>query len=126
MANRGLRIGYPVGYSLACDSGNYTLTGQNVVLSYDGASESLTWTAASGALGYRVYFGTASGNYDQAIGAGIDVGNVLSVSIASLGFDSDVTYFVVIRAYDNGGVGGAQIEGAPSGEVQILNGAIVT
>jgi chitodextrinase len=48
--------------------------------------------------GYRVYFGTASGNYQQAPGAGVNVGNVTNFTVTGLG--NATTYFFAVTAYD--------------------------
>lgn len=46
----------------------------------------LTWAASSdsGLQGYRVYFGTASRDYKQPVGTGIDAGKVTSFTVAGL------------------------------------------
>lgn len=47
--------------------------------------------------GYRVYYGTSSGNYDQDPGAGIDVGTATSYDYSAL---SPGTYYFVVCWYD--------------------------
>lgn len=63
----------------------------------------LAWNAvtASNLAGYRVYYGTSSGNYVQAFGQGIDVGNVLAYTVT--GLTSGVTYYFAVTAYDTSG-----------------------
>ncbi len=49
--------------------------------------------------GYRVYFGTASGIYQQAPGAGINVaGNVTTLTVT--GLSTGTRYFFAVTAYD--------------------------
>ena len=57
----------------------------------------LTWTGSTGAYGYRVYYGTSSGNYTQ----NIDVGNVTNYTVTSLANGS--TYYFAAKAYDASG-----------------------
>lgn len=61
----------------------------------EAASVSLAWDAASGVSGYKVHYGTASGNYT----ASADVGNATSASVPNL---SDGTrYYFAVTAYDS-------------------------
>ena len=48
--------------------------------------------------GYRVYYGTAPGSYQQPPGAGVDVGNVTNFTVAGLG--SGTRYYFAVTAYD--------------------------
>ena len=57
----------------------------------------LAWNGSSGAIGYRVYYGTAPGNYSQ----NIDVGNVTTYNVSSL-IDGQ-TYYFAAKAYDSAG-----------------------
>ena len=50
--------------------------------------------------GYRLYYGTASGNYTESI----DVGNVTQYTLTDL--SETVTYFIVARAYNDSGESG--------------------
>jgi chitodextrinase len=51
--------------------------------------------------GYRVYFGTAPGTYQQAPGAGINVaGNLTSFTLT--GLSAGTRYFFAVKAYDAG------------------------
>jgi chitodextrinase len=61
----------------------------------------LTWdpvTTIPNATGYRVYYGTASGTYSQAAGAGVNVGNVITHTVTGLA--SGTRYFFAVTAYD--------------------------
>ncbi|MCK5581374.1 MAG: VCBS repeat-containing protein [Candidatus Omnitrophica bacterium] len=60
----------------------------------DDAQVDLSWTAVSGATGYKVYYGTTSGSYD----APVDVGDV--TSYAATGLTNDTTYYFVVTTYD--------------------------
>jgi len=64
-----------------------------------GADITATWNANSESdlAGYKVYYGTQSGNYSQSV----DVGNTTSSTITIQ--DSDKTYFFAVTAYDNAG-----------------------
>ena len=57
----------------------------------------LNWSSVSGALGYYVRFGIASGSY----GTAIDVGNVTSYTVLRLA--NDYPYYFVVMAYDQNG-----------------------
>ena len=48
--------------------------------------------------GYRVYYSTVSGDYDEA--DGVDVGNVTTRDLDSLILAEGVNYFFVLTAYD--------------------------
>ncbi|MCK5591826.1 MAG: hypothetical protein KAI72_07710, partial [Candidatus Pacebacteria bacterium] len=65
----------------------------NAPVSGDGQVD-LSWNMVSGAEGYNVYYGTASGNYD----AQVDVGDVASYTVGSL--TNGTAYFFVVTAYD--------------------------
>ncbi len=58
-----------------------------------------SWDANTEAdlAGYKVYYGTVSGNYTVSL----DVGNATSATIDSLDFNT--TYFFAVTAYDNAG-----------------------
>ncbi|HXY61310.1 MAG TPA: fibronectin type III domain-containing protein, partial [Nitrospirota bacterium] len=92
----------------------------------------LTWTAASGATGYKVYYGTVSPPT-----AAIDVGNVTSYTLS--GLTNGQTYYVAVSAYSQAllymavtafypGAGpdepGVQFESAYSPEVTAGTGSI--
>ena len=61
----------------------------------------LTWGAASGATGYKLYVGTTSGGTDVLNGT--DVGNVTSYGLTSLA--SNTTHYVKVVAYNSCNVG---------------------
>jgi len=71
-------------------------------------SVTLAWNpnSASGIAGYRVHYGTSSGNYTQTS----DVGNATTATVANL--TSGKTYFFAVTDYNGGG-----IESSPSNEV---------
>lgn len=70
---------------------------------------SLAWDPVTDAdlAGYRVYWGSASGNYTQSV----DVGNVTSYTLTGLG--DCTTWYVAVKAYDTAGNESAN----PSNEV---------
>lgn len=57
----------------------------------------LNWSSTSGATGYKVKYGTASGDYTSTV----DAGNVSSTTIA--GLQNGTTYYFVIIAYNSAG-----------------------
>ena len=63
------------------------------------AQVTLEWNAVIHPLleGYRVYYGTSSGDYDVTL----DVGNWTSCTIADL--EDDVTYYFAVTAYSTEG-----------------------
>ncbi len=65
----------------------------------DAGQAVMGWSASSstGVIGYKIYFGTASGNYSQ----NMDVGNVTSYTVTSL-IDGQ-TYYFAAKAYDSAG-----------------------
>ncbi|KRF43710.1 endo-alpha-N-acetylgalactosaminidase family protein [Paenibacillus sp. Soil787] len=71
----------------------------------------LNWTQSTGATGYKVKYGTASGLYTSSV----DAGNVSSTTIE--GLQNGVTYYFAISAYNSGGESGNSDEriGAPDG-----------
>ncbi|MGD9035140.1 MAG: fibronectin type III domain-containing protein [Syntrophobacterales bacterium] len=75
--------------------------GQAVIQEKEGAtaSISLEWDANTeqDIVGYKIYYGTSSGEYDTVI----DVGNYTSVTIANL--EQDQTYYFTATAYDSHG-----------------------
>jgi fibronectin type 3 domain-containing protein len=66
-------------------------------------SATLTWDPVNAATlaGYRIYYGTASGSYQQARGQGISVGNVVTYKI--LGLSSATRYYFSVVAVDSQG-----------------------
>ena len=70
----------------------------------------LSWDAVSNAIGYTVYWGTEPSSFhagtlaDPYYANSQDVGNVLSVSAATLGLSAG-TYYMAVRAQDIVGLG---------------------
>ncbi|WNR45238.1 fibronectin type III domain-containing protein [Paenibacillus roseipurpureus] len=58
---------------------------------------SLNWSAVSGATGYKVKYGIASGSHTTTI----DVGSVTSYTVT--GLTNGTTYYFVVTAYSSGG-----------------------
>jgi len=60
----------------------------------------LTWgtSSSSDTVGYRVYYGTASGSYVQSRGAGVVAGNNTRYTVS--GLTSGRTYYFAVTAYD--------------------------
>ena len=72
------------------------------------AQATLTWkaptantdgTSLTDLAGYKIYYGTASGNYSQTV----DVGNVTSSTVSNL--SDGTTYYFAVTAYDASGIG---------------------
>ena len=76
-----------------------------------GYPATLAWdpVLTAGIQGYRVYYGSAPGTYEQLPGQGIDVGNSTSYTVNGLG--SGTRYYFVVTAYDG------TTESPPSNEV---------
>ena len=66
-------------------------------------SAGLNWSASSSTdtVGYRVYWGTRSGVYEQAKGAGVSVVGTTSYTVN--GLLSGQTYYFTVTAYDAAG-----------------------
>ena len=81
------------------------------------AGISLAWDANTepDIAGYRIYYGSSSGNYTVTV----DVGNTTVATLANL--QTDQTYFFVVTAYDTAGV-----ESLPSNEVNSVPAFNVT
>lgn len=62
---------------------------------------SLAWSAStdSRVSGYRVYYGTSSGNYLQAKGAGIVTGNITSFTVNNL--PAGRLYYFAVTSVDS-------------------------
>jgi hypothetical protein len=65
----------------------------------------LKWDASSNTLGYRLYIGTGSQSYKQAVDVGLLTTSVVSILV------SDMTYYFAVTAYNAAG------ESCPSNEV---------
>ncbi len=60
----------------------------------------LKWDAAEGyVIGYEVYYGTSQGDYSK----NIDMGNVTHYALDNFSLTEGITYYFVIRAYNNSG-----------------------
>jgi predicted phage tail protein len=67
------------------------------------AGSMLAWDASSGEVtGYKIYYGTSQGTYNQ----NKDVGNVTQYALSSLPLTEKQTYFFVTRAYNSAGESG--------------------
>jgi hypothetical protein len=73
-----------------------TPSGDSVTLAWN--ADSATSNSATNPTGYRLHFGTSSGNYTQTQ----DVGNATSGTVSSL--TSGTTYFFAVTAYNASGV----------------------
>jgi hypothetical protein len=66
-----------------------------------GASATLSWSPVAGdatLAGYRIYYGTAPRGYFQAVGDGLEVGNVTTYTLT--GLNAATTYYFAVTAYD--------------------------
>lgn len=74
-------------------------------------SVSLAWDPSpdSAVVGYRIYYGTTSGNWTNQI----DIGNQTSVSLT--GFVPQTTYYLTVKAYDSN-----HLESEPSNELEYM------
>ena len=73
----------------------------------------MTWTAPTGAVsGYRIYYGTASRSYSQALGSGT---YSASTAYTLTGLPTGFTYYFAVTAVDSAGR-----ESAYSGEATKL------
>ncbi|MEW5801617.1 MAG: Ig-like domain-containing protein [bacterium] len=75
----------------------------------------ISWTANTepDVVGYKVYYGYSSGQYEQSI----DVGNQTSYQLIAA---TCPPYYIVVTAYDAAG-----FESATSGEIEIVESAII-
>lgn len=83
-------------------AGIYANCDNNVTAaSAEATSAALTWDAISDARvsGYRVYYGTASRDYAQAKGAGLNAGGCMTYVVT--GLDRGRTYYFAVTAYDS-------------------------
>lgn len=73
----------------------------------------LEWNSSTGdAEGYRIYFGTSSGEYPEMK----EVGTTTQCSLNDLPLKDNTTYYFVVRAYNNAG------ESANSNEISWTSG----
>ncbi|MEW6329952.1 MAG: Ig-like domain-containing protein [Pseudomonadota bacterium] len=63
----------------------------------------LTWdaVAATNLSGYRVYYGTSPGSYQQAPGQGLSVGNITAYTLT--GLSNGTRYYFAVTAFDTAG-----------------------
>ena len=76
----------------------------------------LAWNAVSGAAGYRVYYGNASGHYSGSK----DVGAVTSTSLS--GLSDCIDWYVAVKAYNAAGESAAysqEVQGWPRPAVDV-------
>lgn len=69
-----------------------------------GNSAALAWdppTSITNLSGYRVYYGTAPGVYQQAYGQGLSVGNVTTYTV--VGLSHNTRYYFAVTAFDTAG-----------------------
>ncbi|MBF0275692.1 MAG: hypothetical protein HQK84_10730 [Nitrospinae bacterium] len=71
----------------------------NLSVTTSGSTINVSWTAATGASGYKLYYGTTSGTYLNA-STGLDVGNVTSQTFNSI---PDGTYYLALKSYNSSG-----------------------
>ena len=63
-------------------------------------AERLVWDPSSGEVdGYKVHYGTSSGNFTSSI----DVGNVTDYSLDLLSLAENTTYYFTVTAYNSAG-----------------------
>ena len=75
----------------------------SVVASFADPSVALAWDAVAlgNISGYRIYYGTTPGTYQQTYGSGVSVGNVLAYTIN--GLPRGARYYFVVTAFDSSG-----------------------
>lgn len=73
------------------------LLASTVVLSWNPPSTNADGTSLNDLAGYKLYYGSASGNYSESI----DVGDVLTYQVNNL--STGVTYYFTTTAYDTSG-----------------------
>ena len=68
------------------------------------STATLAWdtVTATNLSGYRIYYGTAPGTYLQALGQGLNVGNVATYTL--MGLTSGTRYYFAVTAFDTSGV----------------------
>ena len=75
---------------IGCGGGADTDSGGTIKLAWDSNTD-------PDVVGYKIYYGTASGTYDHSI----DVGNETAYTLT--GLTQGQTYFIVTTAYDTSG-----------------------
>ena len=71
-----------------------TLFAASAVLSWDSPTTNADGTLLNDLAGYKIYYGTGSGNYSESI----DAGNVVTYEVDNL--SAGATYYLAITAYD--------------------------
>ena len=90
--------------------GTGTASAATIALSWDPPVSNNDGTPYTNLSGYKIYYGTSSGNYSQSI----DVGNVVTYTLNNL--SDGVTYYFVTTAYDT-----SNVETPYSNEIHCLN-----
>ena len=87
-----------------------TASAATIALSWDPPASNNDGTLYTNLSGYKIYYGTSSGNYSQSI----DVGNVVTYTLNNL--TDNVTYYFATTAYNT-----SNIETPYSNEIHCLN-----
>jgi predicted phage tail protein len=80
---------------------------KKLTISYTAVSTNtatLSWnapTTGTNLSGYRVYYGTSPGTYQQSSGQGISVGNITSYTV--IGLSHGTRYYFAVTAFDTSG-----------------------
>jgi chitodextrinase len=102
--NTGLAPSTPYSYTVRALDAAGNASGQSIAANATtlapATSATLAWDAVTAASlsGYRIYYGTAPGTYVQAIGHGVNVGNVTTFTVT--GLSSGTRYYFAATAYD--------------------------
>jgi hypothetical protein len=85
------------------EAGSDGASGANPPPTPSDGTVTLAWDANSESdmAGYRVYYGTSSGTYQQARGGGINAGLATEFSIT--GLQPGTTYYMTVTSYDRSG-----------------------
>lgn len=83
----------------ACGEEPSTATATGTSPQFTSNSADLAWesVSANDLSGYRIYYGTAPGEYQQPYGQGITVGNVTRYTVG--GLSHGTTYYFAVTAY---------------------------
>lgn len=81
--------------TVASTGGSPAVSPNSVTLAWDSP------TSASNLSGYRMYYGTAPGVYQQAYGQGISIGNITTYTV--MGLSNGTTYYFAVTAFDTMG-----------------------
>lgn len=112
VAIRKTKLGAVLGAIVACVLLQNPISALAVLPSSGTASLAWDSSPSSGVTGYRVYIGSASGNYTSSVVAG----NATTTTIS--GLTPGVTYFFAVKAFDASGV-----ESAFSNEISFAPGS---